>query len=550
MLQIKQQETLSLGKLAASLIENLAQELATDEGAQAPANWEDWCRTLFPSTFSSPFAKHHREYWEWIDSIREGVPPDPASFLGVWPRGGGKTTNAEMGVVRVGAKLSRRFVLYVRATQAKANESVQSIASKLESSQLSNYHPMLAQRYVGKYGHSKGWRMDMLRCANGFTILALGLDSSSRGVKIEDFRPDLIFVDDIDEKGDTEAKIKKKIDQLTSSILPAGSTDVAICIMQNMIHAKSIVTQLAQRKADFLKGIHVSGPHKAIEDLEYYYDGEKDEYIVTSGTPLWDGQDLPTVQRQINLWGPSVFKAESQHEVEEKGGIWDEVEFAHVTYDEIKGKIIQGQVWVDPAVTSTDNSDAMGIAAGALLTNKKICMMYFWERVTTPLDAMRRAILKALEYRFRYVGIETDQGGDTWRSVYKLAWMSILEDESIDWVLSKDDALERGLIDEEDYATLKGEWAMVKPNPDDEWEITKRPLMKSAKAGSGVGSKIQRNQKMLTDYELGRVVHMVGTHYLGESALYRFPNKPLDLADAMFWLWFKLSRLRTESRIG
>ena len=77
----------------------------------------------------------------------------------------------------------------------------------------------------------------------------------------------------------------------------------------------------------------------------------------------------------------------------------------------------------------------------------------------------------------------------------------------------------------------------------------KRPKYKYAKAGAGHGSKIERNQRMLADYEIGRVVHVTGTHVVLEKALRRFPNKPLDLADAAYWLWYHLEKRRRKSRI-
>ena len=58
-----------------------------------------------------------------------------------------------------------------------------------------------------------------------------------------------------------------------------------------------------------------------------------------------------------------------------------------------------------------------------------------------------------------------------------------------------------------------------------------------AKAGTGTGGKVERNQRMLVDYEKGAIVHVTGTHEVLERALRRFPNEPLDLADAAYWGW-------------
>lgn len=67
--------------------------------------------------------------------------------------------------------------------------------------------------------------------------------------------------------------------------------------------------------------------------------------------------------------------------------------------------------------------------------------------------------------------------------------------------------------------------------------------MKSAKAGSGHGSKVHRASQMLTGYERGQVVHVLGTHETLEKALRRFPkSKPFDLTDAAYWAWYDLAK--------
>jgi hypothetical protein len=42
---------------------------------------------------------------------------------------------------------------------------------------------------------------------------------------------------------------------------------------------------------------------------------------------------------------------------------------------------------------------------------------------------------------------------------------------------------------------------------------------------------------MMADYDRGNVIHAIGTHLSLERSLHRFPVKPLDLADAEFWVW-------------
>ena len=100
------------------------------EQLDAPAQWEAWLRAVLPSYFDN-FAERHRAFWSWVWSIRPGEPVDP--YLAIWPRGGGKSTGAEAAAVAVGAprfggEPARRYVVYVRETQAQADKSVGNIA--------------------------------------------------------------------------------------------------------------------------------------------------------------------------------------------------------------------------------------------------------------------------------------------------------------------------------------------------------------------------------------------------------------------------------------
>lgn len=510
----------------------------------APTDWKQWLTTLFPSTFKYEFADRQIEFWKWIDNLELDVKPSPSAFFAIWPRGSGKTTSAETAVTYLGAKKKRSFALYVRSSQDKANESVNNIGARIESTAVETYYPQFSKRKLSKYGHSKGWRMDMLRCANGFNVLALGLDAAIRGVKLEDYRPDLIIFDDIDHEHDTNKTIQKKIDIITKSILPAGSSNCAYLGMQNLIHANSIFSQIVNNEVDFLVDRKVSGPHPAISEATYKARSNGKGYEIESGTPTWVGQDLTICQSQIDDWGITAFRKEAQQEVEENGGIWEHIEFNHTKYEELPD-LVHGEVWCDPAISKTDDSDNNGIAAGGISSSGDVYVMFSWEQLATPLEVLKKAILKCIELKFTTVGAETDQGGDTWKSVYYQAWREILEDEDIS-IIDKDTAVMRGIIDNIDENQYFDAFHYL----NDEWIAIKRPRFKSAKAGAGHGSKIERNQRMLADYERGRVYHVTGTHTAVERALKRFPNKPLDLADALYWLWVHLIKKRSRSRIG
>jgi len=287
--------------------------------AQKPSDhWADWLPGYFPNLFYYPFVERHEQFWNHVESIRPGH--KPPAFFAIWGRGGSKSTNAEAAAVRLGAKEVSKFCLYTRSTQDKANESVMNIAAMLESKKVAQYYPQLAERKLGKYGNSRGWKVNTLRCANGFNVAALGYDAAVRGIKFEEYRPDVIIIDDIDDKSDTLETTQKKIETLTRDILPSGASHAAVIGIQNLVNYGGVFTQIANNKADFLRNRIVSGPYPAIDNLEWEYDPQTEKYFIVSGQATWPGQSLEICEAQMNEWGISAFLSEAQHLVTKKEG--------------------------------------------------------------------------------------------------------------------------------------------------------------------------------------------------------------------------------------
>ena len=281
----------------------------TDPLPGAELTWRDWVRRYCPHVCSAPFGARHERLWDWFEALQPGVRSRPR--VDIWPRGGAKSSTAELCVARAAVRLSRRYCLYVSDTQAQADKHVSSIANLMERIGVG--------RAVNVYGHSKGWRHNELRTANGFNVTAFGLDAGARGVKLDNVRPDLIIFDDIDRLHDTELTIEKKEETITGTILPAGSVDAATLFLQNLMHRRSIFWKLANGKADFLHDREAVCMEPAVRNLTYesYLDPADgiNRFRITGGEPTWLGQDLATCESQMNTWGPRAFLREAQHEV-------------------------------------------------------------------------------------------------------------------------------------------------------------------------------------------------------------------------------------------
>lgn len=380
-----------------------------DPTGSAAMPWRQFLQLHFAAYVRAPFADRHVRFWEWLTGLQPGVRPRPR--VEAWPRGGAKSTTIELGCVWLGSQPhpSRHFVLYVSETQAQADKHVQAIASGLER--------VGVQRAVNQYGASKGWKRTEIRAANGFNVVAFGLDSGMRGVKLDEFRPDVIIFDDIDSRHDTPATVQKKVDVITETVLPAESPDVAIIVVQNLIHENSIMAQLVDGRADFLHDRLPPTVEPAVRDLQVerrIADDGTPRYVITGGTATWEGQNLQTCEQQINSWGLTAFLREAQHEVEDTtGGLWDRAaDIDPFRYDQRRhGSLPE----LDRVVVAIDpNTSANAAEAGIIVAGTS----WYWDR---------RQTTKPHAY---VLADRTVSGGpDEWAAAVVAAWRDFRADD-------------------------------------------------------------------------------------------------------------------------
>lgn len=284
--------------------------------AEAESSWRNWATSCFPNYIKGDFSPFHAQMWDWGWSIKAGESKRP--FVGLWFRHGAKSSTVQMLLTCLGAMKKRKYCWYVSGTQEQADTHVQSVGAMLTGSQIEEYYPDLATRKTDKYGTSAGWRRNRFWTQSGFTIDALGLDTASRGMKIEEQRPDILVIDDVDSQKDSPNVVSNKIDTLTSSIIPSGSDDLIIIFVQNLIHKDSIASQLADDRAKFMAGRVVSGPIPALEgfDQDSYESNPDGTWRITKGTPTWEWFNIERCTKKLNDMGPAAFLKECQHVVD------------------------------------------------------------------------------------------------------------------------------------------------------------------------------------------------------------------------------------------
>lgn len=213
----------------------------------AAVDSELYCSTFLSGTFRQRGADGHRELWEAFDS------PLFSRVNAQCFRGFGKTANFRAFMSKRIAYRISRTILYVGINQEKAVASVQWLRSQVERNKL----------WTSTYGLVQGrkWQEDQIEIRSTVTgdtswIVAAGISSGLRGLNFDDYRPDLILVDDVvNEENSLTQDSRTKVEDLIlgavqGSLAPPTEEPNAKMIMgQTPIHREDVSMQAAESKA-------------------------------------------------------------------------------------------------------------------------------------------------------------------------------------------------------------------------------------------------------------------------------------------------------------
>lgn len=172
---------------------------------------ELYARTFFPKTFRQPSPPFAREMWSPLE--------DPAARLVnlVCFRGSTKTTRLRTFASKRIAYGVSRTILYVGASERDAIRSVQWLRTQVESNTL--------WRKAFSLTPGRKWEETQIEIVHGgfghtVWVLAAGITGSLRGINFDDYRPDLIIVDDpqTDETAATQEQREKVADLILGAV--------------------------------------------------------------------------------------------------------------------------------------------------------------------------------------------------------------------------------------------------------------------------------------------------------------------------------------------
>ncbi len=208
-------------------------------------------RTFFPNTVRQASPDFHRE----IDAALNG--PDRLVSIMVF-RDGAKTTKLRLFASKKIAYGVSRTILIVGKSEGQAVRTLEWLQRAVE------YNPLWAQTFALRKG--KKWSGSEIEIFHGvdevpIRVIALGITGSTRGINVDDYRPDLIIIDDpSDEENTATPEQREKTDDfingsLRNSLAPSSEAPHAkMVFLQTLLHPEDSIAKCATDPAwKFLK---------------------------------------------------------------------------------------------------------------------------------------------------------------------------------------------------------------------------------------------------------------------------------------------------------
>jgi phage terminase large subunit-like protein len=372
------------------------------------------------------FARCHYEWAEMARTWTDGLNPEPQAdrHAVIAPRETGKSTWWYLILPLWAAAYGHRtFVAAFANAASQAEQHLATFRSELENNaQLRSDFPELCGNAAGRRDHQAD-RAGLLHCGNGFIFAGRGIDSSVLGLKVDEKRPDLIVLDDIepDEAKYSAELAKKRLGTVRDAILPMN-VYASVVLVGTVTMPGSVVHQL----------VRVANGERD-EELDWIFEDQfqphwhRALYVDDAGAmqSLWPEKWPLEYLKKISTTR-SYAKNFDNDPPDGDGAWWRREDVAYVEEKPALDRIV---LMVDGAVTKKTKSDYTGLAVVGLALNAYRAggrtefdprfHVLAASEVRAGGKELREIVLGMIErYEAQYVMVEANQGGDLWHVVF------------------------------------------------------------------------------------------------------------------------------------
>lgn len=363
-------------------------------------------------------------HWDLCEKAREWAEKPAAAFgpaemrdAFIAPRDAGKSTWLfKILPMWAAAHEHVKFVAAFADSGPQAKKHLSSFKRELEANPLlQSDFPDMCVPLKRRGNVNVSDTQDLYQAQSGFVFAAGGADVSVLGMKVEDRRPDLLILDDLepDEASYSDYQMNQRLGTLTDAILPlnirarvilAGTVTMPGSITHQLIKA----TLPGEETEDWIKTEKFKVHHYKPIVID-------DDGVERSMWPeKWPMDWLNSVRHTR-----SFAKNYENNPLAIDGQYWTRDDF---TYGSLPCAITV--LSVDGAVTDNKKSDFTGLAVvGATLGKpgdpRRRCEVKYAVGVKLLGKALRARILKIIEMypEIKVIMVEANQGGELWREV-------------------------------------------------------------------------------------------------------------------------------------
>ncbi|GFR84428.1 hypothetical protein ElyMa_002417100 [Elysia marginata] len=310
------------------------------------ADFENWAKYYFPKYYEAAPAPFH------IRASRRIISKAEWFEVRSWSRGMAKSVRSVMEILYLTLTGKKHNILIVSHTLDHATELANPFRTELENN----------NRIINDYGLQRSlskWKEDRFKTQKGVQFRALGKGQNPRGTRNENYRPDIILIDDIDSDEEVRnlQRIKDGLDWIEQALLSTRSSSTSekpllILVCGNIIGQYCSVSELG-KKAD---------RHDIVNIMDKNEQSNWKGYI--------SKRDIERIRATIS---ERAFQQEYMNNPMPQGDVFTEVKFDSVPKLSTCQSVI---IYADPATSNRDVAGGSMKAIGIIAKKKSIFYLY------------------------------------------------------------------------------------------------------------------------------------------------------------------------------
>lgn len=418
-----------MSKLVVDYLQSLSADhrklLGTSRGRQVLTkyNFKTFCLTYFRDVLKSPdtgneitLSEFHEAFIaEAVKYTRNDQGPAESRTAWVCPRGSGKSTWMMILIIWLAAHKHQKFVTLFSATSSQAEAMLANIRSQFNTNELLRtdfpdlVSPATRRNEAMKLSDNK----QLIMQANGFICTGRGIDSSVLGMRIDNTRPTMILLDDIEggEQSYTANDAVKRLITLQDDILPLG-LNAHVVWVGTTTRPKGLTETLVHKALDMAHAEWVD-----VENFKVNYWPAIKENDDGTYRSIWE-ERWTTEFLVSQMHTRSYAKNYKCLPAPDDYAYWMPETFTYAEPPELDYVVLS----VDPAVTTKQKSDFTGISIVGYSKSLDKTWVLHAEQVKKSGVEIRDRLAELLEMypQIGLVYVETNQGGNMWTDLFKV----------------------------------------------------------------------------------------------------------------------------------